>query len=139
VPPLADQENGTTGIYSRMPTPMDWTRTIATAILGGHAQSTQQNEMTQPLQPMPQAVQSPKAPSKRPTRAGTRRGVSVKRWKTADSRRKKTRKCDGWPQKRRHAPSQSTRVSERTSPNRRRLPQSKSVNDAQEVEASRQA
>ncbi len=126
--PLTNQVNGTTTIYSAAPTPMEWTRTGATAIFQGKPWPTRRNESTQPSQPNPVAAQSPKVPPNR--QPGIRRKGSVKSAKSVDERQKKSHKRGGSSQ---NTPSQSAGVPKRTSSSRRWRSRSKSVQKAQEV------
>jgi hypothetical protein len=86
---FTNQANGTTIIHSAAPTPMEWTQTVATAIFQGSSQPTQRNKRTQPPQPNPVMVQSPKATPNRPAQPIVRRGGSVKSARSADERQRK--------------------------------------------------
>jgi hypothetical protein len=130
--PLTNQVNGTTMIYSAAPTPMEWTRTGATAFFQGKPWPTQRDESTQPSQPNPVAAQSPKVPPNR--QPGIRRKGSVKSTKSADERQKKGHKRDGSSQNGRYSPYQSGAVPKRTS-SRRQRSRSKSILKAQEIRA----
>jgi hypothetical protein len=129
-PSLPNQGNGATVTYSAAPTPMGWTQTVATAIFQGVPQPAQRNESTEPLQPNPVAVQSPKAPPNRPAQQGVRRGGSVKSAKSTDKRQKKGHKRGGSSQNGRHALSQSGAVPK---PSRNQRSRSKSILKAKEI------
>lgn len=116
--PPTHQANGTTKIYSSEPTPMDWVRTVATALSQGSPQPTQHNERMQPSQTNPAAVPSPKAPPSRPAK-------SVKSAKSTDKRQKKGHKRDGSSQNRHHTPSPSAGVVKRSSSRRRQRSRSR--------------
>ncbi|KAH8746080.1 kinase-like protein [Diaporthe sp. PMI_573] len=125
----ADEANGVTVRYPAAPTAMDWTQTVATAIVHGVSQPTQQNESMQPPQPNPGPVQSPKAPPNQPGQPRARRASSVKSSKSADERKG-----------RRHGSSQSgpsrpARVPKRTPSSGKGRPKSRSIYKAQELRA----
>jgi hypothetical protein len=126
--PLTNQVNGTPMIYTAVPTPMEWTRTGATAFFQGKPWPTQRDESTQPSQPNPVAAQSPKVPPNQ--QPGVRRKGSVKPAKSVDERQKKGHKRGGSSQ---NTPSQSAGVPKRTS-SRRQRSRSKSIHKAQEIQ-----
>ncbi|KAH8889934.1 kinase-like protein [Thozetella sp. PMI_491] len=127
---LASQANGATSTYSAAPTPMDWTKTAATAFLQGNPQPT--HGSMQPSQPNPVVIPSPNVPPSRPAQLGAGRGRSIKSAKSTDGRQtghKRNRSSQSQPQ----APSQPGGVPKRTS--RRRQASSKSIHKAQEIQA----
>jgi serine/threonine protein kinase len=122
------QVKGTTTIYSTTLTPMDWTQTVATAIFHGDCQPTQRNESTQPLQPTPVAIQSPKASPNRPAQPGVRSVKSARSTGGRKNRHKRNGSQNGC-----HASSQSAGVAKRKSSGRSRRSRSKSILKAQEM------
>lgn len=123
---LAIQVNGTTSVYSAAPTPMDWTQTVAAALLQGNPLPIQRNGSMQSSQPNPVVLQSPNLYPNRPNRPaqpGSKRGGSIKSTKSTE--RRKGHKRNG--------SSQRGRVPKRTS-SRKRQPSAKSIHKAQEIQ-----
>jgi len=128
VSPPAEEANGATVIYPAAPTAMDWTQTVATAIVQGVSQPTQQNESIHPPRPNPGLVQSPKAPPNRPVQLRAR-GGSVKSSKSADARKGHRRGSS------QSGPSQLARVPKQTPSSGKGRPKSRSIYKAQELRA----
>ncbi len=126
--PLTNQVNGTTMIYSAAPTPMEWTRTGATAFFQGNPWPTQRDESTQPSQPNPVVVRLPKVPPNR--QPGIRRKGSVKSTKSVDERQKNGYKRGGSLQ---NTLSQSAGIPKRIS-SRQQYLRSKSILKVQEIQ-----
>lgn len=125
VSPSTDEPNEATVMYQAPPTAMDWTRTVATAIVQGVSQPTQQNGDTQPPQPNPGLVQSPNTPSNRPVQPRAR-GGSVKSSSSAGQRQRRSHSRHGSSQS---GPSRPGRAPKRTL-RRRGRPKSRSISNA---------
>lgn len=106
-----------TAMNSAAPSPMDWTKTVATAIFHENFQITRQNKNKQPLQPDPMA---PKALRYRPAQPGIGREGSFKLARFTEERQKQGYKRSGSSQNGRNALIQYGGVPKRTSSRKRR-------------------
>lgn len=106
-----------TAMNSAAPSPMDWTKTVATAIFHENFQTTRQNKNKQPLQPDPMA---PKALRYRPAQPGIGREGSFKSARSTEERQKQGYKRSGSSQNGRNALIQYGGVPKRTSSRKRR-------------------
>lgn len=102
------------------PTPMDWTRTIATPTFQGDAHGTRRDECTSLFRWRGPSVPLPKAPFLQSVQPEFKRGASVKSAKSRGGGKRKREKGDERLRNVGHTPSDSPGVPEGTSPSKRR-------------------